>query len=220
MNTLNELTLYKHYRDYPMSDWHWPAFSPQEMASRKEGELVIHPPSMDKLQALRDALGHPLIVNSAYRSKAHNKAVGGAKASQHMKATAFDVSMTNQDPASFERAARKVGFTGFGWYGNSNFIHIDTGPSRTWNKRWYVLSHSSYPPKLPTELPIAPETLKEDKSLVGAAIGSGGAIAGLGSVVGSLGSLSPIAQGIAITGMVVAVLAVVFIMRTQLKQFR
>lgn len=125
--------LYSSWRDFPMSEWHWPNFSPQELASKREGELLIDEPSMDKLQRLRLALGKPLLITSAYRSKAHNKAVGGAKHSQHRLGKAFDVRMENQNPAEFERAARTAGFTGFGHYPKSGFMHIDTGPARRWN---------------------------------------------------------------------------------------
>jgi len=125
--------LYSSWRDFPMSEWHWPNFSPQELASKREGELLIDEPSMDKLQRLRLALGKPLLITSAYRSKAHNKAVGGAKHSQHRLGKAFDVMMTNQDPAAFERVARSAGFTGFGHYPKSGFMHIDTGSARRWN---------------------------------------------------------------------------------------
>jgi hypothetical protein len=43
------------------------------------------------LDPLREALGHPLRVNSAYRGPQANAAVGGAKSSQHMKGQAADV---------------------------------------------------------------------------------------------------------------------------------
>ncbi|WP_372521356.1 D-Ala-D-Ala carboxypeptidase family metallohydrolase [Pararhodobacter marinus] len=57
--------------------------------------------AMDKLQALRDRLGKPLIVRSAYRSPEHNRAVGGAPGSKHMQGTAFDIAMSNHDPTAF-----------------------------------------------------------------------------------------------------------------------
>lgn len=130
------LKIYKHYADYPLSLWAWPNFTPAEMACRREGELGIDDEAMDKLQALRIRLGRPLIIFSAYRSKAHNAAVGGAKASQHLKAKAFDVSMANHSPTFFETAARAVGFTGFGYYPKQGFMHIDIGPARTWGTPW------------------------------------------------------------------------------------
>ena len=126
--------LYRSWRDFPLADWRWPSFSPGELACRGTGQLVIDEPSLDKMQALRNLLGKPMIVQSAYRSPAHNKAVGGAKHSQHLYAKAYDISMSNHDPEAFEEAARAVGFTGFGSYVKQNFMHIDTGPERSWGK--------------------------------------------------------------------------------------
>jgi len=128
---------YADWIDYPMSKWRWESFSPREMRSKGDGKLMIDAPSMDKLQALRVLLDKPLYLTSAYRSVAHNKRVGGAKNSQHLLAKAFDVQMHNQDPAEFLSAAVAVGFTGIGFYQESGFIHIDTGPPRTWNQRWF-----------------------------------------------------------------------------------
>lgn len=124
--------LYRSWRDFPAAEWRWPNFSPEELACRGTGQLMIDPPSLDRLQALRNALGVPMVVLSAYRSPEHNRAVGGAKHSQHLYARAFDVAMANHDPAAFERAARAVGFTGFGYYPRQGFMHIDTGPARQW----------------------------------------------------------------------------------------
>lgn len=43
------------------------------------------------LQPLRDKYGNPITVNSGYRSDAVNKAVRGAKGSQHTKGEAADI---------------------------------------------------------------------------------------------------------------------------------
>ena len=79
-----------------------------------------------------------MIVTSAYRSPAHNAAIGGAARSRHVEGDAFDISMINHHPTAFEMAARAAGFTGFGFYppAKGNFIHIDLGPAREWGKRW------------------------------------------------------------------------------------
>ena len=138
---------YRHWRDAPERTWRWPNFSPAEIACRGTGQLKLHPEAMDKLQALRDRLGKPLIIRSAYRSLEHNRAVGGAKASKHMEGTAFDIAMANHDPVAFEAAAREVGFLGFGYYPRSGFIHIDLGPARSWGERFPVRA-----------VPFAPET--------------------------------------------------------------
>ena len=68
---------FRHHLDVPERDWRWKNFSPAEIACRGTGQLKLHPEAIDKLQALRDRLGKPLIVRSAYRSPEHNRAVGG-----------------------------------------------------------------------------------------------------------------------------------------------
>ena len=131
-------TTFNHWRDVPERSWRWQNFSPAEIACRGSGSLRINEEALDKLQALRDRLGKPLIVRSAYRSPAHNRAVGGASRSKHLDGTAFDIAMDNHDPAAFEAAARAVGFKGFGFYPRSGFMHIDLGPARRWGERFPV----------------------------------------------------------------------------------
>jgi len=150
-------------RDVPDSAWAaWPSFSPAEIACRGTGAIKINTEAMDKLQALRNRLGKPLIIRSAYRSPEHNRAVGGAPASKHMQATAFDIAMANHDPAAFEAAARAVGFLGFGYYPRSGFMHIDLGPARQWGERFPVRPVAFAP-----ELPPAREVLSESRTLRG-----------------------------------------------------
>ena len=71
-------TFHRHWRDVRESAWRWPNFSPAEIACRGTGKLLLNEPALDRLQALRDRLGKPLIVRSAYRSPEHNRTVGGA----------------------------------------------------------------------------------------------------------------------------------------------
>ena len=162
---------YPHWRDVPASAWRWPNFSPAEIACRGTGQLKLVPEAMDRLQALRNRLGKPLIVRSGYRSPAHNKAVGGAKASKHMDGTAFDIAMANHDPAAFEAAARAVGFLGFGYYPRSGFMHIDLGPARSWGER--------FPPRATA---FAPETPPAREALSGSRTLRGGGAAGAATV--------------------------------------
>ena len=65
-------------------------------------------------------------------TRGRNRAVGGATRSKHLDGAAFDISMSNHDPVTFEAAAREVGFLGFGFYPRSGFIHVDLGPARQW----------------------------------------------------------------------------------------
>ena len=46
---------------------------------------------LNLLQPLRDKVQHPLVLNSGFRSTALNKAIGGAKDSQHLKGEASDI---------------------------------------------------------------------------------------------------------------------------------
>jgi hypothetical protein len=134
----DHIRTFHHFRDVPDGLWRWKNFSPAEIACRGTGQLKLHAQALDKLQALRDRLGKPLIVRSGYRSPQHNRNVGGAPRSKHMDGTAFDIAMSNHDPVAFEAAAREVGFLGFGFYPRSGFIHVDLGPARTWGERFPV----------------------------------------------------------------------------------
>lgn len=189
---------YSDWKMVPANTWRWPNFSPRELACKGTGSILINEDALDKLQALRTTLGKPLLITSAYRSPEHNRRVGGAKNSYHMQGVAFDVRMENQDPHEFEAAARAAGFTGIGYYPKSGFMHIDTGPARTWGTPW---------PKTPTSLPAEPvrqpETLREDteaQAAAGAGIASVAAVAAehLPVASGLLGNLAPTAQIVAL----------------------
>ena len=103
-----------------------------------------------------------MIVLSGYRSREHNRRVGGARASKHMDGAAFDISMANHDPVAFEAAARKAGFQGFGFYPRSGFIHIDLGPARSWGERFPVRATA-----FAAETPPAREVLADSRTMKG-----------------------------------------------------
>ena len=70
----------------------------------------------ENLQALRDAVDKPIIINSGYRSPKHNKAVGGSPNSQHLKGKAADIVISLLDVhfAVIQAAAVHPGWgTGF-----------------------------------------------------------------------------------------------------------
>ena len=50
------------------------------------------------LDPLRERYGRPIVVNSGYRCPKHNKEVGGATNSQHMKGEAADIRPTTNCP--------------------------------------------------------------------------------------------------------------------------
>jgi zinc D-Ala-D-Ala carboxypeptidase len=189
---------FQHYSRVPPAEWPWKSFSPREIACKGTGKLTYDTDAMDRLQALRDNLGKPLILRSAYRSPEHNKRVGGATNSNHMQGIAFDIAIANHDPHILEAAARAVGFRGFGYYPKSGFLHVDTGRERSWGTPWPP-SETTWP----VEAPLQPETLAEDREAQAAA---GAGVAGaavvaiehLPVVSTLLGGLAPHAQLVAI----------------------
>jgi hypothetical protein len=192
------MTAYEHFADVPVAGWRWSSFSPREIACKGTGKVLVNEDALDKLQALRDRLRKPLILTSAYRSPEHNRRVGGAKNSRHMQGDAFDVRMDNHDPHEFEAAARAVGFTGFGYYPKSGFMHIDTGPARTWGTPWPLTATT-----WPSEPPRQPESVKEDRevqAVAGASVAGAVAVAAehLPVASGLLGQLAPHAQLVAV----------------------
>lgn len=90
---------------------------------------------MENLDVLREHLGHPITINSGYRSPDHNKSVGGAKKSQHLTASAADIRL-NVTTSIVQKAIKQLMEDGemrkggLGIY--SNFTHYDIGKERTW----------------------------------------------------------------------------------------
>lgn len=93
---------------------------------------------VNKLQKLRNRLGLPMKINSAYRCTERNKQVGGAAKSQHLLGKAVDISLHNQklDIKTIADMAQKIGFKGIGLY--DTFIHLDVRNNdyvTKWDKR-------------------------------------------------------------------------------------
>lgn len=124
--------LYSHYSEVPKSAWPCKYFTPKEIACKGDGSLLIDTDALLKLDALRKAIGKPIIITSGYRSLEHNQRVGGSPRSQHMFGKAFDISLARHDRRALLDAAKSVGFTGFGLY--STFLHVDTARPRTWGE--------------------------------------------------------------------------------------
>lgn len=79
-------------------------------------------------EALREAVGRPLVVLSGYRTASYNKRIGGAKASQHVEGRALDLRPpAGWTPDDLADAARDCGVTGIGVY--PTFTHIDVRPA-------------------------------------------------------------------------------------------
>lgn len=94
-----------------------------------------------KLDALREDLGRPVVINSGYRCKKHNDAVGGSPTSQHLLGKAADIKvdkckingkmLRKMTAAELLPYAEKHGFDGIGLY--SWGLHVDV---RGYKARW------------------------------------------------------------------------------------
>jgi zinc D-Ala-D-Ala carboxypeptidase len=111
--------------------WPLPHFRPSELACKGSGALKIDLDAGLALERLRSYYGAPVYVVSAYRSVAHNRAVGGATNSFHLQGKAFDLRYSGgADGRALVGAGIEAGFTGLGFY--KTFIHFDVGPPRLW----------------------------------------------------------------------------------------
>lgn len=92
-------------------------------------QVVLHRELLERLQALRDTLGRPVIINSGYRNPTHNAAVGGSPDSYHLRGMAADIRVPGLSPAELAAAARQAGFRGVITY--ANFVHVDVRRAET-----------------------------------------------------------------------------------------
>ena len=111
-------------------------FSRSEFACRCCGKADIDPRLVDALQELRDLANAPIRVTSGYRCLEHNRVVGGAKQSRHLRGHAADIviksfSVTGMYELAEQVAAFRNG--GIGVYPERGFIHADIREGRT---RW------------------------------------------------------------------------------------
>ncbi len=84
----------------------------------------------------------PVIVLSAYRSPTTNAMLRSrsravAKESQHMHGRAMDMRMPDANMHRVREVALRLQRGGVGWYGSSNFVHLDVGSVRAWPRLSY-----------------------------------------------------------------------------------
>jgi len=91
----------------------------------------------DHLQVIRNAIGNPIHINSAYRSLSHNAAIGGVKGSFHTLGMAADITSRNHTPKELYDIIEgliesgKLSEGGLGLY--KSFVHTDIRGDRA---RW------------------------------------------------------------------------------------
>lgn len=123
-----------HYLESGLNQVNW------LMRDFRTGEVkAIDPRLLNVLYLLRRKVEteKPLLVLSGFRSKKTNDMLrktteGVARRSFHMAGRAIDIRMDRVQSVNIQKAALRLGGGGVGYYPSSNFVHLDTGPVRTW----------------------------------------------------------------------------------------
>lgn len=110
-------------------DFYWKEFESRDglpMPATVRNNIVLLAKS---LQALRDEIGKPILINSGYRSPSHNKRIGGVPNSQHTLGKAADINVHGMNPKQVAEVIEKLIKLGkmqqgaIGIY--STFVHYD-----------------------------------------------------------------------------------------------
>lgn len=114
---------------YLMRDW------------RQHKTVLMDPRLIDQLAWLQLAShsSEPLCLVSGYRSPATNAMLARtdpevAHNSYHLRGQAADICIPGVPLEWIRDAALRLGQGGVGYYPTHGFIHLDTGPARTWTK--------------------------------------------------------------------------------------
>jgi uncharacterized protein YcbK (DUF882 family) len=110
------------------------------LRDHRTGEMIdMDPQLVNLLHLLHETVDgrKPFDVISGYRSPATNanlrkNSSGVAKKSFHMLGQAMDIALPGRDLAKLNSAALALKAGGVGYYPKSGFIHVDTGPVRSW----------------------------------------------------------------------------------------
>jgi len=96
-------------------------------------------------------------ISSGFRTEAHNRRVGGATNSQHLRGTAADITVRGVAPLAVAQFAEHLGMGGIGLY--ATFTHVDTRAARArWDQRsGRPVNVSGFPGFAPPPQPTPPQ---------------------------------------------------------------
>lgn len=109
--------------DYLLRDWH------RDAVVRMDRRLI------ELLANIQQQIGYdnPLTVISAYRTRQTNQQISrAAKNSFHVKGMAVDLRVHCITTQELRKIAKQQRAGGIGYYPNREFVHLDTGPVRSW----------------------------------------------------------------------------------------
>ena len=95
------------------------------------GEDIVKPELLTQLQALRDLVQYPMLVNCGYRCPEHNQAVGGAHNSAHLTGQAADISDTDGLFKAYctEAVLEQCGLWAESYAATPTWIHLQIRPA-------------------------------------------------------------------------------------------
>ncbi len=108
---------------------------------RTSKAIQIDPRLLSMLYLVHRKVGspaRPFSIISGYRSAETNRKLAQnnaavAKNSYHIKGRAVDIRLPGTETSQLKEAALSLRVGGVGYYQQSNFTHLDTGPFRTWS---------------------------------------------------------------------------------------
>ena len=108
---------------------------------REDAVKPIAPATIDilaRLHALLDA-EEPIGIVSGYRTPRTNAMLrrnsrGVARNSYHIRGMAVDLTMKSRSVRRISQAALSLNAGGVGVYSRSDFVHVDSGPVRSWGR--------------------------------------------------------------------------------------
>lgn len=100
-------------------------FKLREFESPDTKQVMLDPELLWLLQALRTRIGKPVHVKSGYRTAQHNRAVKGARDSNHKEGKASDCYVIGMEPVDLANEAKAVGFIGIIVYHTKGYVHLD-----------------------------------------------------------------------------------------------
>lgn len=111
------------------------------LRSRGDGlEMPIDLKLIEMLDNIQDYFGAETVeIISAFRSPSYNFSLavegrGVARESLHMQGLAADIHLDEIKDEDIFNYVKELGFGGAGFYPKNAFVHVDTGPPRTWQQ--------------------------------------------------------------------------------------